>query len=66
VLIQRNANHEFDVTDEVHPDTAEVAALAARIVGLDIAGVTSSAKTFPSRSPISVAPSLKSTPARAS
>ena len=39
VLIQRNANHEFDVTDEVHPDTAEVAALAARIVGLDIAGV---------------------------
>lgn len=39
VLIQRNANHEFDVTDEVHPETAEVAALAARIVGLDIAGI---------------------------
>ena len=39
VLIQRNANHEFDVTDDVHPDTAEVAALAARIVGLDSAGV---------------------------
>ncbi len=39
VLIQRNANHEFDVTDEVHPDTAAVASLAARIVGLDIAGV---------------------------
>ncbi len=39
VLIQRNANHAFDCTDEVHPDTAEVAALAARVVGLDIAGV---------------------------
>ncbi len=39
VLIQRNANHEFDVTDEVHPETAEIAALAARIIGLDIAGI---------------------------
>jgi cyanophycin synthetase len=39
VLIQRNANHEFDVTDDVHPDTAAIAALAARIVGLDIAGI---------------------------
>ena len=39
VLIQRNANHEFDVTDDVHPETAEVAALAARVVGLDIAGI---------------------------
>ncbi len=39
VLIQRNANHEFDVTDEVHPETAALAALAARIVGLDIAGI---------------------------
>ncbi len=39
VLIQRNANHEFDVTDEVHPETAKIAALAARIVGLDIAGI---------------------------
>ena len=39
VLIQRNANHAFDVTDEVHPETAALAALAARIVGLDIAGV---------------------------
>ncbi|MBS1229992.1 MAG: cphA [Proteobacteria bacterium] len=39
VLIQRNANHEFDVTDDVHPDTAAAASLAARIVGLDIAGV---------------------------
>ena len=30
VLIQRNANHAFDVTDEVHPETAALAALAAR------------------------------------
>ena len=39
VLIQRNANHAFDCTDDVHPDTAAVAALAARVVGLDIAGI---------------------------
>ena len=39
VLIQRNANHAFDCTDEVHPETAQVAALAARVVGLDIAGI---------------------------
>lgn len=39
VLIQRNGNHAFDVTDEVHPETAALAALAARIVGLDIAGI---------------------------
>ncbi|HXU94503.1 MAG TPA: cyanophycin synthetase [Gallionella sp.] len=39
VLIQRNGNVAFDVTDLVHPDVAEAAVLAARIVGLDIAGV---------------------------
>ena len=39
VLIQRNANHAFDCTDDVHPETARTAALAARIVGLDIAGI---------------------------
>ena len=39
VLIQRNANHAFDCTDEVHPETAAIAALAARVVGLDIAGI---------------------------
>ena len=39
MLIQRNANHEFDVTDDVHPETAAIASLAARIVGLDIAGI---------------------------
>src|SRR6185369_12151274 len=39
VLIQRNANHAFDVTDDVHPETAALASLAARVVGLDIAGI---------------------------
>ena len=39
VLIQRNGNVAFDVTDKVHPTVAAKAALAARIVGLDIAGV---------------------------
>lgn len=39
VLIQRNGNVAIDVTDEVHPDVAATAELAARIVGLDIAGV---------------------------
>jgi cyanophycin synthetase len=39
VLIQRNGNVAFDVTDVVHPSIASAAALAARVVGLDIAGV---------------------------
>jgi cyanophycin synthetase len=39
VIIQRAGNHAFDVTDDVHPDTARIAALAAKIVGLDIAGI---------------------------
>ncbi|UCV09160.1 cyanophycin synthetase [Dechloromonas denitrificans] len=39
VLIQRNANHAFDVTDDVHPETAALASLAARVIGLDIAGI---------------------------
>jgi cyanophycin synthetase len=39
VLIQRNGNVKFDVTDKVHPSIAAAAALAARVVGLDIAGV---------------------------
>ena len=38
-LIQRNGNVAFDVTDNVHPQVAAMASLAARIVGLDIAGV---------------------------
>lgn len=39
VLIQRNGNVASDVTDTMHPSVAAMAALAARIVGLDIAGV---------------------------
>lgn len=39
VLIQRNGNVAFDVTDRVHPSVAAKAALAARVIGLDIAGV---------------------------
>ncbi len=39
VLIQRTGNVAFDVTDRVHPSVAAHAALAARVVGLDIAGV---------------------------
>ena len=39
ILIIRTGNHTCDVTDLVHPETAETATLAARVVGLDIAGV---------------------------
>lgn len=39
VLVQRNGNIAYDVTDQVHPDTARLVALAARVVGLDIAGI---------------------------
>ena len=39
VLIQRNGNVAFDVTDKVHPTITAAAALAARVVGLDIAGI---------------------------
>ncbi|WP_334186853.1 cyanophycin synthetase [Noviherbaspirillum sp.] len=39
ILVQRNGNVAFDVTPLVHPSVAAAAALAARIVGLDIAGV---------------------------
>ena len=39
VLIQRNGNVANDVTDIMHPSVAAMAALAARVVGLDIAGV---------------------------
>ena len=39
VLVVRNGNHTNDITDIVHPDTAATVSLAARIVGLDIAGV---------------------------
>ncbi|MYM27035.1 cyanophycin synthetase [Duganella sp. CY15W] len=39
VLIQPNGNVAVDVTDKVHPEVAAMASLAARIVGLDIAGI---------------------------
>ncbi len=39
VLIQRNGNVAFDCTSEVHPEVAAMAALAAKSVGLDIAGI---------------------------
>ncbi len=39
VLVQRNGNLTIDVTDRVHPSFCEAAALAARVIGLDIAGV---------------------------
>jgi len=39
IVVQRNGNVAFDVTDNVHPDVAHAVTLAARVVGLDIAGV---------------------------
>ena len=39
VLIQRIGRDAEDCTDLVHPDTVRVASLAARLVGLDVAGV---------------------------
>lgn len=39
VLIQSRGNLAFDCTDDVHPAVAAAASLAARTVGLDIAGV---------------------------
>lgn len=39
VIVQRNGNMNFDVTHRVHPAIAAAGELAARIVGLDIAGI---------------------------
>ena len=39
VIIQRNGNMTHDVTDLVHPEVAATVCLAARVVGLDIAGI---------------------------
>ncbi len=39
VMIQRSGNVSIDVTDSVHADVAEMVSLAARVVGLDIAGI---------------------------
>ncbi|MGL6204755.1 MAG: cyanophycin synthetase, partial [Giesbergeria sp.] len=39
VVVQRNGNMAVDCTDDVHPEVAHMAALAAKVVGLDIAGI---------------------------
>ena len=39
VVLLSTGTHAHDITDNVHPATAEMAALAARVIGLDIAGV---------------------------
>ncbi len=39
VLIERNGNMAEDITEKVHPSVAATVALAARVIGLDIAGV---------------------------
>jgi cyanophycin synthetase len=39
VLIQRNGNVSRDITEQVHPSVAATVALAARVVGLDVAGI---------------------------
>jgi cyanophycin synthetase len=39
VLVVRTGNHTSDITELVHPSVAETVSLAARVVGLDIAGV---------------------------
>lgn len=39
VLIQRNGNVSIDCTDQVHSEVDHIVSLAARVVGLDIAGV---------------------------
>ena len=39
VLVQRTGNVAIDCTDDVHPEVAHAASLAARVVGLDIAGI---------------------------
>ncbi|QHE85297.1 cyanophycin synthetase [Hydrogenophaga sp. BPS33] len=39
VMVQRNGNVAIDCTDDVHPEVAHAATLAARIVGLDVAGI---------------------------
>ncbi|CAN5712962.1 cyanophycin synthetase [soil metagenome] len=39
VLVLRNGNLSVDCTDRVHPEVAHAVCLAARVVGLDIAGV---------------------------
>ena len=39
IVVQRNGNVAVDCTDDVHPEVAYIAQLAAKVVGLDIAGI---------------------------
>ncbi len=39
IVIQRNGNVAIDCTDQVHPEVAALACTAARVVGLNIAGI---------------------------
>jgi cyanophycin synthetase len=39
VMVQRNGNVSADVTDRVHPSIAAHMVLAAKVVGLDVAGI---------------------------
>ncbi len=39
VLIAANGNHAIECTDAIHPEVAHICTLAARVVGLDIAGI---------------------------
>ncbi len=39
VLVVANGNHAIECTDKIHPEFAHLCTLAARVVGLDIAGI---------------------------
>jgi len=39
VLVSANGNHAIDCTDDLHPEVAHICTLAAKVVGLDIAGI---------------------------
>ncbi len=39
IIIQRIGNVAFDITEQVHPETAALVVLAAKVIGLDIAGI---------------------------
>lgn len=39
VLIAANGNHAIECTDRIHPEVAHLCTLAAKVVGLDIAGI---------------------------
>ena len=44
VVVQRNGNLSTEVTDLVHPEVTRQAAMAARVIGLDVAGIDVIAK----------------------